>query len=271
MPTVETRDAEIYYESHGEPGEHARSQKSQRVVVFAHGAGGNAASWWNQVPFFLERGYRTIAFDHRGFGRSACASDDFDPAEFPADLFAVLDAEKVERAALVCQSMGGWTGLPAALDSPERVSALVLCGTPGGLWTDQVAVSFAGIADRVSRDGGIVGPGGAALGATYRKSNPAGAFLYDQLASFNRGLDPAAVAKIASVRRSADDIVNYRTPTLVISGSEDVLFTPPAMESVARTLSGARLERFEGIGHSTYFEAPERFNQLVVEFLEANV
>lgn len=260
MPRVAVRNAEIYYESNGEG----------RPVVFAHGAGGNAASWWGQVPFFAECGYRAIAFDHRGFGRSACAGEDFDPSEFPTDLRALLDAEGIERAALVCQSMGGWTGLPMALATPERVSALVLCGTPGGFFTDAVAGSFAGIAERVARDGGVVGPGGAALGASYRKSSPVGAFLYDQIASFNRALDPAAVAKIAGVRITPADVVRYRTPTLVISGGEDVLFTPAALESVAAGLPGARLARLDGVGHSAYFEQPERFNELVLEFLEAN-
>ena len=260
MPTLGVRNAEMYYEVHGEG----------RPVVFAHGAGGNAASWWNQIPFFVARGYRAITFDHRGFGRSACASEDFDPAEFPADLRAILDAEGVERAALVCQSMGGWTGLPAAMTMPERVSALALCGTPGGLWTDAVAASFAGIAKRVARDGGIVGPGGAALGATYREANPSGAFLYDQLASFNRGLEPGAVGKIAGVRVMPADLEGFVTPTLVLSGDEDVLFTPEALASTAESIPGATLERFERTGHSIYFERPERFNHLVHEFLEAN-
>jgi pimeloyl-ACP methyl ester carboxylesterase len=260
MPTVASRNAEIYYEAHGEG----------RPVVFAHGAGGNAASWWCQIPFFVAHGYRAIAFDHRGFGRSACANEDFDPAEFPADLRAILDAEGVVRTALVCQSMGGWTGLPATLAMPERVSALALCGTPGGLWTEAVGASFAGIAERVARDGGIVGPGGAALGATYRAANPEGAFLYDQLASFNRGLEPGAVGKIAGVRITVEDLVGFATPTLLLSGDEDVLFTPEALASVAEAIPGARLERFEVTGHSIYFERPERFNRLVLEFLEAN-
>lgn len=260
MPSVAARNAEIHYEAHGEG----------RPVVFAHGAGGNAASWWAQVPFFVAHGCRAIRFDHRGFGRSTCSNADFDPAEFPADLAAILDAEGVERAALVCQSMGGWTGLPAALATPERVSALVLCGTPGGLWTDAVAACFAGIAERVARDGGIVGPGGAALGETYRKANPEGAFLYDQLAGFNVGLEPGAVGKIATVQVTPEQLAGYATPTLVISGDEDVLFTPDALTSVAQTIPGARLERFEATGHSVYFERPERFNRLVLEFLEAN-
>jgi pimeloyl-ACP methyl ester carboxylesterase len=51
----------------------------------------------------------------------------------------ILDAEGIERAALVCQSMGGWTGLGAALRHPERARCLVLCSTPGGV-TSQRAV-----------------------------------------------------------------------------------------------------------------------------------
>ena len=100
-------------------------------------------------------------------------------------------------------------------------------------------------------------------------SEPAGAFLYDQIASFNVGLEFAAVGRIAGVRIAPDAVADYRTPTLVISGSEDVLFTPAALDSVAETLPGARLERFEGCGHSTYFEQPDRFNQILLEFLEA--
>jgi len=260
MPRVAVRNAEIHYEVHG----------AGRVVVFAHGAGGNAASWWAQVPAFVAAGWRAITFDHRGFARSSCAGEHLDPAEFPADLRALLDAEGVERTALVCQSMGGWTGLPFARAWPERVSALVLCGTPGGLWTDAVAASFAGIAERVAREGGVVGPGDAALGASYRAANPEGAFLYDQIAGFNTGLEPGAVGRIAGVRMAPDDLAGFATPTLVVSGDEDVLFTPEALASVAAAIPGARLERFAETGHSAYFERPERFNRLVLEFLDAH-
>lgn len=260
MPLASSGSATLYYEIRGEG----------RPLVFAHGAGGNAASWWGQVPFFVARGFRVLAFDHRGFGRSHCPPGDLDPTAFPGDLRAILDAEGIGRADLVCQSMGGWSGLPLALESPERVSSLALCGTPGGLWTEAVAASFAGIAARVRRDGGLSGPGGAALGESYKQADPAGAFLYDQIASFNPELDPAAVGRIAGVRITASELRDYRTPTLVISGSEDVLFTPEALTSVAATLPGAVLERFEGAGHSTYFEQPDRFNRTVLRFLEAH-
>ncbi len=260
MPTVRSARAEIYYEARGDGP----------AIVFAHGAGGNAASWWQQVPYFLERGQRVIAFDHRGFGRSRCPDGAFDLACFPGDLLAILDAEGIERAALVCQSMGGWTGLPAALRHPDRVRALVLCGTPGGMWTPAVERSFAGIPQRLEGTAGLVGPGGAALAADFAKREPQHAFLYEQISSFNSGPDPALLQQIDSVRITAEDLSDHRVPTLVVAGRHDVLFPPDALRDVAAHIPGAELVELEGSGHSTYFEEPERFNAVLADFLDRN-
>jgi pimeloyl-ACP methyl ester carboxylesterase len=261
MPRVENAGADLYYESHGDP--------DGSTVVFAHGAGGNAASWWQQVPFFLDRGYRVLAFDHRGFARSPCNAADLSITHFPADLLAILDAEEIERAALVCQSMGGWTGLPMAIAHPGRLRCLVLCGTPGGLWTDVVRDSFGKVADRVRGIGGIVGPGGAALADDYPKREPAMAYLYTQIANMN-DVPAALLASITAARTEPAELADFSTPTLVISGSKDVLFPPEVLQNVADTIPGAQLERFEGAGHSTYFEQPDRFNTVVSAFIEKN-
>ena len=68
MPSIATPDASIHYEVYGEGP----------PLVFAHGAGGNRISWWQQVPHFARR-YRVIVLDHRGFGRSRCEPGDFRP------------------------------------------------------------------------------------------------------------------------------------------------------------------------------------------------
>jgi len=259
MPRVEHAGASLYYEAYGD--------RDDPAVVFAHGAGGNAASWWQQVPFFLERGFRVVVFDHRGFARSSCAEGDLAVTHFPADLLAILDAERIERTALVCQSMGGWTGLPTAVQHPDRLRCLVLCGTPGGLWTDVVRDSFAKIAERVQGIGGIVGPGGAALADDYPAREPRMAFLYEQIANMN-SVPPALLDSMSAAQTQPAALEGFATPTLVISGDKDVLFPPDVLENVAATIPGAQLERFEGAGHSTYFEQPDRFNAVVAAFID---
>ncbi len=259
MAFVESRGASIYYEARGEGP----------CILFAHGAGGNAASWWQQLPFFVERGFRTLAFDHRGFGRSRAEADALDIREFPNDALAILDQERVQRAALVCQSMGGWTGLPTALRYPERVSALVLCGTPGGAWTPAVEEAMRALAERprVQRsDGGLV-PGAVAFASDFGKRQPRRALLYEQIQAFNPALDPSVVGRISTVRLTPEQLADFRVPTLVIGGDEDAFFPPAALKEVARAIPGARFARFRGAGHSTYFEKPNRFNRRVLSFL----
>ena len=121
MPKAQINGIELYYEMHGQGP----------AVVFAHGAGGNHLSWWQQVPV-LARQYRCISFDHRGFGQSLDVPNGPGSQAFVQDLKSLLDDLEIERAALVAQSMGGRTCLGFTLAYPERVSALVLADTTGG-------------------------------------------------------------------------------------------------------------------------------------------
>jgi pimeloyl-ACP methyl ester carboxylesterase len=257
MPSVRSQSCEIYYETRGEGP----------AVVFAHGMGGNRMSWWQQVPYFERQGYRVITFDHRGFGRSACAAAEFHPARFPADLCAILDREQIGRAALVCQSMGGWTGLPMAVQTAERVGALALCGTPGGLATEKVAEARSRLASTLA-DQGV--RGNAALAPDYPEREPAMALLYDQINSLNPGLDLEALATFADPAAQVlpEALAGYSVPTLVLSGDRDQLFPPDVLHDVAARIPGAELVSFPGIGHSTYFEDAGRFNEVVGVFLE---
>ena len=126
MPFVNTDNAKIYYETQGEGP----------PVVLAHGAGGNTLVWWQQIAHFARR-HKVVAFDHRGWGRSQCAPEHKHARYFAGDMRAVMDDAGVERAAVICQSMGGWTGMQFTLANPERVSCLVLSGTPGGVQTPE--------------------------------------------------------------------------------------------------------------------------------------
>ena len=254
MPQVERTGASIHYEVYG----------AGPALVLAHGAGGNRISWWQQVPHFARR-YRVIALDHRGFGASRCEPDAFRPSHFPGDLAAVLDAEGVSRAALVCQSMGGWTGLPFAMRHPSRVACLVLCCTPGGLWNDAVAAAVRATPERIAAAKIDHTP---ALGTTFARKSPEMRHLYGQIGSLNQAslgwlgrlFEPEA-------RIAPAALAGYRVPTLVIAGSDDLLFPPEMMRAVARDIPGADFSLFEGAGHSTYFEMAARFNDVVGDFV----
>jgi pimeloyl-ACP methyl ester carboxylesterase len=254
MPYAKRSNASLYYEVHG----------TGPALVFAHGAGGNTQIWWQQVPHFA-RTHRVVTFDHRGFGRSQCALSDFHAREFAADLRAILDAAGIERAALVYQSMGGWTGLRTAVESPERVSCLVLSGTPGGVFTPKVLEAFARIG-RIAAGEGI--RGGPAVAPDFPAREPELAHLYDQISALNPGLPPGGLATLAQASVEAAELAGFAVPTLMISGEHDQLFPPDVLKEAAAQIPGCRLVSFASSGHSPYFEAAPRFNRLVGEFLD---
>src|SRR5438094_6559471 len=87
MPKAPVNGIELYYEVHG----------NGPAVVFAHGAGGNHLSWWQQVPV-LARQYRCISFDHRGFGQSPRSEEHTSELQSPYDLVCRLLLEKKNAA-----------------------------------------------------------------------------------------------------------------------------------------------------------------------------
>lgn len=257
MPFVERPTAAIWYEVAGDGP----------PLVFAHGAGGNTLVWWQQVPHFAPR-HRVVTFDHRGFGRSTCRPGHEQARHFADDLAAVLDAAGIARAVLVCQSMGGWTGLQLARAQPQRVAALVLSGTPAGIVTPAVLQALAAIGAAAAA--ALADPPWdqphPALAADLCARDPARAFLYNQLAALN---PPGGLGRIAlhEVMTDPAELAGWAIPTLLIAGQHDRLFAPAVLREVADAIPGSRFAELPVAGHSPYFETPQAFNALVEGFL----
>ncbi|HQR05156.1 MAG: alpha/beta hydrolase [Proteobacteria bacterium] len=113
----------------GEVEIHAAIQGKGPVVLMVHGFPGLWYSWRHQLPLLADAGYRTVAIDTRGYGRSSRPAD---PARYDAecilnDLECVLDSLEVEKAILVGQDFGAQAVWNMALRRPHRVSAVVGC------------------------------------------------------------------------------------------------------------------------------------------------
>lgn len=263
MAYVESHGVNIYYEVHGDGP----------AVLFAHGAGGNGAIWWQQIQHF-SRDYTCITYDHRCFGRSYPASEDaFRPECFADDVIAVLDAAGVQKAALVGQSLGGMSCLRAALGYPERVWAFVSSDSPLGIHHDEMMADIRRFVAEVAEHGIEL----AALGPEFKATDPAGAYLYAQIGSFNpfsnRG-QPDYVDLIGGGKLFAPEfllnpheLAEITCPLLFVVGSADPIVTPKVTRDLAERTPGSKLIEIDGAGHSPYFEKPEVYNRLVGEFL----
>jgi len=102
------------------------------------------------------------------------------------------------------------------------------------------------------------------------REQPALEFLYREIDRLSSGLDKEAFrAKLLAARTlPAAELKRLTVPVLFISGTEDVVFPPPAAAALARLVPGARLESVPEAGHSVYFQRPEIFNRVVSMFFE---
>ena len=246
MTIVSSAGEDIYFEVTGDDGP---------VVVLGHGAGGNHASWFQQVPVLVAAGYRVITWDTRGFGCSTFRTGVHGQAAIVGDLAAVLDAAEVTRAQFVGQSLGGWSVTAFTLAHPERVQSATLTNTVGGLYTTALLEHLRTVT------------GLPALSPDLAHRDPARAFLYEQLASFQS----PPMTEIASCLRERVDpalMSATRVPLLAITSTADELFPCALVADSIRRVAGAEVVVIDGAGHSTYFERPDEFNAALLPFLD---
>jgi 3-oxoadipate enol-lactonase len=255
MPHTRINGIELYYEVHGEGP----------ALVLAHGGGGNHLSWWQNVPE-LSRHYRCVTFDHRGFGDSHDIANGPGANAFVEDLHQLLDHLGIERAAVVGQSMGGWTVLGFAVAYPARVSTLVLCDTGAGVDDPEIVRELSSI--RETGKGNLAQILTRAYAADFPRRDPMRHFLYQQISGLNGHVPSKLLPMLIGLKHRLDAIVEKRIPTMLIVGEEDALASPRVMELIAGKIPNSRFVKVPGAGHSVYFERPTEFNRLLLDFLK---
>ena len=260
MPFAPVNGIELYYESHG----------SGPAVVFAHGAGGNHLSWWQQIPAFSKR-FRCITFDHRAFGRSVDGDGDGRRGRrsFHEDLRALLDLLEIDDVRIVAQSMGGRTAVGFSLLNPGRCKGLVLAGTTGGAIDDDVRQLQDAYRDT---DMGQLPLRKRSVSSALKERAAALEFLYRSIGRLNPPRPKDFLAPIPGYRgSSAERLAQADFPILFLVGDHDAVTPPEIIEACHRATPGSRYVVIKDSGHSTYFEQPAAFNAAVLGFLRSTL
>ncbi|HEX4766908.1 MAG TPA: alpha/beta hydrolase [Lichenihabitans sp.] len=272
MTFIKTRDGtELYYKDWGKG----------RPVVLIHGWPLDADQWEYQMPPLTEAGFRTIAYDRRGFGRSGQPWTGYDYDTLADDLKAVLDALDLQDVALVGFSMGGGEiARYMSRHSGARVTKAVLVSavTPFLLKTpdhpDGASVSlFDGMKARLRQDRpkfladfskGFFGVG--------LLTSPASTELIEWAGNVAMLASPKATIDCVTAFGETDfrpDMAHFKVPTLVIHGDADQ--TVPfeiSGKAAAAAIGGARLVVYEGAPHAIPFTHAERLTKDLIGFLE---
>jgi non-heme chloroperoxidase len=273
MSTLTVKDGtQIYYKDWG----------TGRPVVFSHGWPLSADSWEAQMLFLASSGYRCIAHDRRGHGRSSQPWNGNEMDTYAADLSELIETLDLKSAVLVGFSAGGgevarYIGrhgtkrvAKAALISAVPPLMLQTAANPGGLPIavfDKIRV--ASIADRSQLYKELAsGPffGANRPGAVISQGMIDSFWLQGMRAGHKNTLD---CIKAFSETDFTDDLRSFEVPTLIVHGDDDqiVPIGAAALRS-SKLVKNATLKIYAGAPHGLADTHKERLNADLLAFLE---
>lgn len=255
------------------------------VIVLVHGMAGSSATWRHVLPA-LARRFTVVAPDLLGHGASAKPRGEYSISGHANVLHDLLTALGHEQATLVGQSFGGGVVMQLAYQFPEHAARLVLVSS-GGLGREVAfllrALSFPGaehvlplVCSPTLRNAALHVAGW--LGRAGLRAAPAVEEIWHGYASL---ADPDAQRAFFRTLRAVIDpggqavgaadrlYLASHVPTLIVWGARDALIPVSHGHAAREALPASRLEIFEDVGHFPHCEAPERFVDALVAFIDS--
>ena len=230
-------------------------------VVFLHANTGSSQNWEHQIPDFTKAGFRIIAFDRRGWGRSM-AQPGAQPGTAADDLRALMKFLAIDRFHLVGTAGGGFVAYDYALSFPETVRSLVVANSIGGVQDED----YLALGRRLRPPQfDALPPDLRELGPAYRAADPSGTSRWLELERMSR--QSGATAQAYRNRMTFSMLESIKLPTLLITGDADLYAPPPLLRMFTSRIKGSQSLIIPEAGHSGYWEKPDIFNKAVLEFV----
>jgi 3-oxoadipate enol-lactonase len=229
-------------------------------LVLLHQGVVDSRIWEPLVPL-LARQHRVIRYDQRGFGRSPMPDG---PYSLVDDLVDVLDAAGIDQAAFAGASRGGGIALTAAVERPERVSALVLVGSglPGAPlevdWSDDQIARWEQA--EVDEDWSAMGELDLDVWAPMGADPELRAMFVENAAGSNS-------EHATTDEPVAERVGGIAAPTLVVTGRRDVPGINAIGDRLAREIPAAESAVIEDADHMIPWRTPEELSHLILDFL----
>ncbi len=255
MPYVELPGVDLWFNDTGGSG---------TPTIFLHAASGTCDSWVYQLPAFTAQNYRCVAYDRRYWGRSRTNSIGEQPGHVSDDLHGLVVHLGLDRFHLVATAAGGIGGLDYALEHPERVRSLVVASSIGGV-QDAAYLEFQHRLRPPEIQGLPVEL--RELGPSYRGTDPEGASRWIAIERASRPEGPREPPQAPRRPMTYARLETMQVPVLALMGGADLLSPPAMMRLFADHIPQCRFETVPEAGHAAFWEQPDTWNSLVLEFI----
>lgn len=262
MSTAVINDVDLYYETHGDGV----------PLLLVAGLASDSQSW-QPIVSNLSSHCRVVAFDNRGTGRTSPHETKVSIQRIADDCIGLAGHLGLTSFNLLGHSMGGFAALDCAIRYPQCVDRLILAATSSfnskrnnTLFSDWAACFDSGMDPEMwfrgifywifsarffEKEEAVTEALRFALEYPYPQSRRAFRNQVEAIADFD------CTKTLSSITSRA----------MVISGKEDLLFTPEVCSTLARAIPGAVLSLLDGAAHSLHMENPRAFSDSVLNFL----
>ncbi|HSV23689.1 MAG TPA: alpha/beta hydrolase [Xanthobacteraceae bacterium] len=233
-------------------------------IVLLHANTGTSESWQPQAMAFAQKGYRVIAFDRRGWGKSlADPASGPQPGSVAGDLDALADHLKLDKFHLVGVAGGGFVSLDYAAWRHERLRSLVVAASTGQFAEQEMQEFTARIEIPELRKQAAVY---REVGPSYRGANPDGTKRWIEIDQHSR--QPGAIAQPLRTPNTFAKLAAVTMPVLVVAADADLLAPPALMRTWAAHLKNYEWATVADSGHAIAWEHPDIFNEKVLAFVK---
>jgi len=263
MPIAKIENLNIYYEiiGQGEP------------LVMIRGLGSQVDHWYEQTPV-LSKKYQLLVFDNRGIARSSDPGGPFTTRDMAADTAALMETAGIKSAHVLGYSMGGMVAQEMALNYPEKVKGLILAATDCGITQrikarPEVSRLFSDMVSLGTPEAKLAAAGCLYARQTFETKTEVIQRYNEVSMRFPASQEIMAKQWAAVTQHDAcSRLQNIFSPTLTLTGSEDVLIPPENAKIMAERIPDARMSAIDAGGHLFPIEQPQQFNGAVIDFLD---
>jgi non-heme chloroperoxidase len=268
MSTITTKDGtEIYYKDWGEGP----------VVTFSHGWPLNSDAWDSQMLFLAQNGFRTIAHDRRGHGRSSQSSSGNDMDTYADDLAELITRLELTDITMVGHSTGGGevTRYIGRHGTSRVVGIVLISAIPPGLVKNGLPIEeFDGIRASLIKDRGeFYRQFGVLFYGLNRPNQSVSKSVIDQFWNqcMQVGLkNTFECVKALSESDFTEDLKKFDVPTLFLHGEDDqVVPLNASSKKAARLVGGAKEIYYPGAAHGIPTTLQDEVNAELLRFLRA--
>ncbi len=251
-----------------------RTIGSGQPLLLITGYSATMDMWDPVVLKELSSRYRVIIFDNRGIGKTTASEKPFTIELFAEDTIGLMDALQIKKAHVLGWSMGSFIATEVSLRRPDRVGKLIIYGGNCGWQNKEVVQAAPEVVNSLTN----------LSGTPRERSRRLIRVLYpekwlqdhpDFLKGLPRPKDPVSPATIARQGQAMGEwkgtcgrMAEIAQPTLVITGTEDVVVPPANALLLVSRIPGSWLIRMPG-GHANMYQYPETFSRALLTFLEA--